>query len=331
VRHCAITITAREKAELLPVEAPGELGPGDVRGATVATLVSPGTELAWSYLGSEAAPTQAFPNCPGYAAVFRAEETGPEVQGIEPGTLLLCMGGHRSTQQHAAADVVPVPHGLPAREGAVARLMGVTMTTLMTTTARPGDVVLVTGAGPVGYLGAHLFANSGYDVRVVEPNAARRELLRRSGIQAVYDATPLDAHDLKGNVALVLECSGHEQAALDGARLVRRRGEVVLVGVPWRRRSELSAQELLLAVFYQYAVVRGGWEWEVPRHRTDQCPHSIFGGYRLALRWLADRRIPLDGLIALHDPADAQSVYQGLLKGTAQGLFQVFDWDNAAG
>lgn len=324
----AVTVTAREKAEFLPTESPGELGPGDVRGGTVATLVSPGTELAWNYLGGEVGPERAFPNVPGYAAVFRAEEIGPEVRGIRPGALVFAMGGHRSVQQHAAADVVPVPAGLSAEQAVVARLAGVTMTTLVTTAARPGDVVLVTGAGPVGYLAAHLFANSGYEVHVVEPNPARREMVRRPGIRAVYDAMSAAGGELKGKVALVLECSGHEQAALDGAQLVRRRGEVVLVGVPWRRRSDLSAHELLSAVFHRYAILRSGWEWELPLHTTEFSPHSIFGGYRLALRWLAEGRIPLAGLVSLHDPADAQAVYQGLLHGTAEGLFHVFDWAN---
>lgn len=316
----AITITARERAELLPVDPLGELGPLDLRGPTIATLVSPGTELAANYTATQ------FPNWPGYAAVFRAEELGAEVKGFSPGTLCFALGKHRSVQQHELANLVPVPAGLPPEQAVVARLMGVTMTTLMTTTARPGDLVLVSGAGPVGYLGAHLFAQAGYDVRVVEPMATRRELVQRSGIATTYAAMPVDDAELKGRVALVVECSGHEQAALDSARLVRRRGEVVLVGVPWRRRTELFAHELLHAVFHSYAVLRSGWEWELPVQAADFRPHSILGGYRLALRWLAEGRIPLDGLIVRHKPADAQLVYQTLLRGTASGLFQVFDW-----
>ena len=45
-----------------------------------------------------------------------------------------------------------------------------------------------------------------------------------------------------------------------------------------------------------------------------------------ALRWLTERRIPLEGLLALHDPIDAQEVYQRLLHDKAEGLFQVFNW-----
>jgi len=324
----AITMTAKEKAELLPIEPPGALNPSEVRGRTLVTLVSPGTELAWNYLGNQPGSDRPFPNRPGYAAVFRAEEIGADVQNLKTGTLLLCMGNHQSFQQQQAQAVVPVPPGLSPHEAVLARLMGVTMTTLKTTSARPGDPVLVSGAGPVGYLGAHLFALSGYDVRVVEPNAKRREAVHRSGIRTVYPAMPLDDREIQGRVALVLECSGHEQAALEGARMVRPGGEVVLVGVPWQRRTDLSAHELLSVVFHRYAVLRSGWEWELPHRASAFSPHSIFGGFQLALRWLAEKRIPLEGLISLHDPADAQPVYQGLLHIRADGLFHLFDWEH---
>ena len=46
-------------------------------------------------------------------------------------------------------------------------------------------------------------------------------------------AVPVEDPAYAGEVELVIECSGHEQAAFDGCRIVRKRGEVVLVGAPW--------------------------------------------------------------------------------------------------
>ncbi|HNT33463.1 MAG TPA: dehydrogenase, partial [bacterium] len=219
MNHHAIVITAKEQADLLPIEEPAALKTHEVRGNTLVTLISPGTEIAWSYLGVQQDHAHAFPKRLGYAAVLRAEQVGSEVHDLEPGTSLLCMGNHQSYQQTEALAAVPIPPELPAHEAVLARLMGVTMTTLMTTSARPGDLVVVTGAGPVGYLGAHLFALSGYDVCVVEPNERRRAGVQRSGITTVHPTMPLEDKEIKGQVALVLECSGHEQAALDGARI----------------------------------------------------------------------------------------------------------------
>lgn len=318
----AITITSKEQAALLPVDTPTtSLGSNEVRGHTLVSLVSPGTELSWNYLGKGGQ----FPSTPGYAAVFQAEDIGSDVSGIKPGERLFCMGEHRSIQQQAAGNVVPVPEGLAPHEAVLARLMGVTMTTLMTTSARPGDVVLITGAGPVGYLCAHLFTLSGYDVRIVDPAPNRREIAEQSGIKNVSSSVPKD-DTVKGNIALAIDCSGHEQAVLDGIQVVRKGGEVVLVGVPWKRCTDLTAHQLLDVVFHNYVILRSGWEWELPHHASDFHPHSIYSGFRLALRWLAEHRIPCEGLITLHRPENAQDVYQRLLHGKTEGLFQVFDW-----
>lgn len=316
----AITITTRERAEWLPVEAPGPLGAGEVRGATVATLVSPGTELSMNYRKADGD----FPTTPGYAAVFRVEETGNRCSGVEAGTLALCMGPHQSYQQVEAEHVIPIPHELAPSEAVLARLMGVTMTTLKTTRARPGDIVVITGAGPIGFLGAHLFRIAGYDVHVVDPDGERRGFAETSGMENV--AASVADLEVGKTVALAIDCSGNEQAVLDGARAVRKGGEVVLVGVPWHKRTDNTAHEILHTVFFNYLVLRSGWEWELPLHAENFRPHSILDGFRLALRWLAEDRIPTKGLIAVHSPKGAQAVYQALLHGTAEGLFQVFDW-----
>lgn len=320
MKHRAISITSKENAELVDIAAPGALGANAVRGRTVCTLISPGTELAWNYTGTN------FPSFPGYAAIFAATDVGAEVKGLSDGDLLFCMGGHRSFQQVEARAAHRVPKELPTEKAVLARLMGVSMTTLMTTAARPGDRVLITGAGPVGFLAAQMFALSGYDVLVAEPDAVRRRYVERSGIGHVFARMPVEDASIAGAVALVVECSGHEQAVLDACRMVRKRGEVVLVGVPWRRQTDAFAHELLSLVFHKYVVLRSGWEWELPHHAADFSPHSIHTGFDSALRWLADGRIRTDGLITQADPRDAQRAYQDLLHRRAEGLFTVFDW-----
>lgn len=320
MKHCAISIISKEQARLVDVAAPGKLGANEVRGRTVCTLISPGTELAWNYTGTT------FPSFPGYAAVFAATEIGAEVKGVSEGDLLFCMCGHRSFQQVEARAARKVPKDLPSEKAVLARLMGVSLTTLMTTTARPGDRVLITGAGPVGFLAAQMFALSGYDVLVAEPDDLRRRQVVQSGIREVFAEVPVADAGLAGTVALVVECSGHEQAVLEACRVVRKRGEVVLVGVPWRRQTESYAHELLSLVFHKYVVLRSGWEWELPHHAADFSPHSIHTGFDTALRWLADGRIRTDGLIARADPQNAQRAYQDLLHRRAEGLFTVFDW-----
>lgn len=82
----------KEQIVVQPCEPLGPLLPNEVRGRTIATLVSPGTELAW-------ASGEDFPVRPGYSAVFEVQERGAEVTGAAVGDLLFCMGSHRTCQQ----------------------------------------------------------------------------------------------------------------------------------------------------------------------------------------------------------------------------------------
>jgi threonine dehydrogenase-like Zn-dependent dehydrogenase len=307
------------------------LQPGEIRGRTLHTLVSQGTEIGW-------ANGDAFPIRPGYAAVFEVEEIGEGVSGVRPGELRFAMGCHRATQTHFARHTLPLPAGLIPDHAVLARLMGVSMTTLMTTRARPGDQVVIAGAGPVGLLAAHLFQLAAYRVTVVDPDMTRRDQAAASGLADVRATMPLGDPAYQGQVALVVDCSGHEGAVLEGCRIVRRMGEVVLVGVPWRKLSDHSAHDLTHAIFFNHVVLRSGWEWELPVHGRsflwekllegyNNAPHSIFGGFERALHWLAVGRVRLDGLIHRAIPSDPASLYASIMARKIVEPFIVLDWE----
>jgi threonine dehydrogenase-like Zn-dependent dehydrogenase len=115
---------------------------------------------------------------------------------------------------------------------------------------------------------------------------------------------------------------------LDACRLVRKGGEVVLVGVPWRKRTELPAFDLLHAVFHRYVHLRSGWEWEVPRQPSDFRHGSIRENLEGALAWLASGRLRTTGLYRVADPREPQPVYEALRDQRGE-LTAVFDWDRA--
>lgn len=323
-RDKIVTITAPRRAELLPDRpAADPIGADEVAGRTAFSLISTGTELNYNYLGTT------FPSHPGYAAAFRVEAVGSDVHDIAPGSMAFCLGPHRTFQRVRRSLVVPIPDGLRPDHAVFARLMCVTMSTLTTTTARPPQTVIVTGLGPVGLLGALIFQSCGYRVIGCDPSEARQSLASQAGVRDVRPSVPLGDPDVEGKAALVLECAGHEAAALDGCKVVRKRGEVVLVGVPWTQKTDLTAHELLHAVFHRYAVVRSGWEWEVPLHETDYMANSIYGNIAAAMKWLAEGRLDVSSLYALADPADCDSVYDALLNQTWPRVAAVFDWSQA--
>jgi threonine dehydrogenase-like Zn-dependent dehydrogenase len=318
-----IAFTAARTAQL--VDQPdfsGPLKPLEVRGRTLITLTSPGTELNWGFLNTAGAP---LPIYPGYASIFQIEAAGSEVRDLPAGTSVFSSGGHASQQQFLRQDVVPLPAGLAPETAVFARLAGVSMCTLNTTTARPPSRVLVTGLGPVGNLAAQVFAACGYQVTAVDPAKARREGAQRVGLKDVREAVPRPAESVN-RFALHVECSGHEQAVLDGCKAVHKRGEVVLLGVPWSRKTELFSFDLLQAIFHGYVVLRSGWEWEVPGQPRDFSGNSMIENYRAALEWLAEGRLRVDGLASLYAPERAQEVYQGLLAQSLPTPAALFDW-----
>ncbi len=320
----SIAFTARETAQLVEQTDEVPLGADEVAGSTLYTLVSPGTELAGSYLGER------FPAHPGYAAVFRVEAIGDSVENIGVGDLLFCMGNHRSRQRVRASDTASLPAGLSPELAPFCRLMGVTMTTLQTTLARPQANVLVTGLGPVGHLCAQVFAAYGYDVIAVDPLPERRNWAERAGIARVEAAVPLDDANLLRNIDLHIECSGHELAALDGCKIIKKKGEIALVGAPWSQRADVQGHEFLREIFFNYVILRSGWEWELPHHEQDFRQGSIFANFSEALRLLNERRVVVDGLYEILEPSACQTVYQDLLNRRSPALFQLFQWSHSS-
>ncbi len=302
----------------------GRSAAAEVAGHTLATVISAGTELAWNYMGTK------FPSRPGYAAVFRVEQVGAEVEDLRAGDLAFCMGKHQSYQRMERRNVVPVPSGLTAETAVFARMMGISMSTLTTTSARPPEKVLVSGLGLVGHLAAQIFAACGYEVIACDPVEARRQIAKDMGICGVLPAVPLDDPKVAGHVGLVVECSGHEQAVLDGCKVVRKRGEMAMVGVPWRQMADMQAHDLLHVIFHNYVVLRSGWEWELPNQPTPFVTNSIFGNYAGTLRWLREGRVCVDGLYTKISPGACQEAYQSLLHKTAERLAVVLDWSATA-
>jgi threonine dehydrogenase-like Zn-dependent dehydrogenase len=303
-------------------EADATLDPGHLRGRTIVSLASPGTEsqlTRWWPAGSVL----------GYSCVFEVTECGADVTDFVPGDLVWSFGGHSDTQHHPAGGVFRLPEGLAPEVAVLCRFLGVSWTTLSTTPARPPAPVLVTGLGIVGHFAAQLFAAAGYRVTAVDPDARRRELALAAGLPDVRPEVAPPAFErfadqLSGDYALALECSGHEAAALDAARATRYGGEVVLIGAPWQRRTDLFLHDLLDVVFHHFVTVRSGWEGELPGARRPFDRMSMAEVYPAALEWLRQGRIRTEGLAATARPEDAAEVYAGF--SSSPTLSTLFDW-----
>lgn len=312
-----------EKEETQP------LGADEVAGSTVATILSAGTELN-QYLGHYAEAGinfGLFPVGPGYGCVFEVEEVGSAVTKFVPGDLAFGMGPHASWQRREEREAVPVPAGLEAQTAVFARIMNITMTSLTMTMARPPEEVIVMGLGAVGLLGAQIFQSCGYRVSGVDLSEERRGLASAKGL-ALVAANIGEAVDLLGGKAVLgMDCTGHEAAVVEVCQNVKAGGEVVVVGVPLVRRTEIYAQALLDAVFRSRISLRSGTEWIVPRQPEPYRHNFIFGNLAAGLQWLAEKRVRVDGLADVRQPVDPQKTYEDVRAQKLRGLSVVFDWN----
>ena len=214
------------------------LAPHEIAGPTIASMISPGTEIQGCLLGEN------FPRKSGYACVIRVEQVGDQVEKVKPGDMVFCMKSHGSYHRCLDTECAVLPKNLDPQVACCARFMGVSMSTITTTSIRPPSNVLLMGLGLVGNMASRLFDCCGYKVHAVDLVASRRQQLADNSQCLLFDHTP----DVQ-NMDLVIDCTGHEQAVLDASKTLRKGGELVLIGVPWRKRADIQAFELLHTVF----------------------------------------------------------------------------------
>jgi (R,R)-butanediol dehydrogenase/meso-butanediol dehydrogenase/diacetyl reductase len=129
---------------------------------------------------------------------------------------------------------------------------------------KPGDTVLITGAGPIGALAALYAASLGTRVFVSELNPTRRALIRGLGVAEVLDPGTTDVaaflKDLFDGIGVdaAIECSGNERALQTCLAAVRSAGRVAQTGLHTRPASidpmALAQRDIALVGTWCYPV-----------------------------------------------------------------------------
>lgn len=160
-----------------------------------------------------------------------------------------------------AANVVPLPAGIPHEYGALVEPLAVGYHAALRGDCRPSDRVLVIGAGPIGQACLLAARRLGADRIVVsEPNPQRRALAEELGAVAVdADADGLlEAQEaLGGRATLILDAVGSSATIGAALRVSTRGGRIVLVGMNEPNISlgayDISTQERQLIGSFCYS------------------------------------------------------------------------------
>jgi 2-desacetyl-2-hydroxyethyl bacteriochlorophyllide A dehydrogenase len=200
-----------------------------------------------------------------------------------------------------------LPPDLPPEYAALGEPTTVALHAVLLQPPKPGDLVLVTGPGPIGLLAGRIARAFGAHVLVAgTPADAERRLpaAQAMGLQALDPSKSL-RESLDAPVDLVLEASG-AGAAIDAAlHLVKRGGGITLIGMP-SRSVELDVTQALRAEIALRASYFGTW------HDFDRALHLIADGTIPAEALTT--AYPLDRAIDAFEDASAQRVLKPLVR-----------------
>ncbi len=171
----------------------------------------------------------------GEVVALGADVTEPEI-----GTPVACLarGGYSEQIVVPAAQLFPLPAGVPVEHGAFVEPLACIVAAVESAEVPMGAPVLLTGAGPMGLLTLQL-AHRSRAARVIvsEPHPDRRALALRLGAARVVDPSDGDieaavmAATGGAGVAVAFESAGVPAALADCLRSVANGGRVVMIGV----------------------------------------------------------------------------------------------------
>ncbi|EIE49400.1 NAD(P)-dependent alcohol dehydrogenase [Salipiger aestuarii] len=292
----ALVLEGKNKLTLRDFDIPGTLGPRDVR-IKIHTVGICGSDVHYYTHGKIGPFVVTRPMVLGHEAAGTVIACGPEVTGFAPGDRVCMEPGipdpdSRASKLgiynvdpavtfwatppvhgcltpeviHPAAFTYKLPDTVSFAMGAMVEPFAIGMQAALRARIQPGDIAVVTGAGPIGMMVA-LAALAGGCARVIVADMAQPKL----DIIGAYDG--IETVNIRNTPAadavaratdgwgadVVFECSGAAPAILGMHQLARPGGAIVLVGMPVDPVPVdivgLQARELRIETVFRYANV----------------------------------------------------------------------------
>jgi predicted dehydrogenase len=202
----------------------------------------------------------------GYCNVGRVAEVGAGVESFSVGDRVVSNGKH--------AEVVAVPKNLCARipdavsdEAAVFTVLGaIGLQGIRLVNPTLGECVVVTGLGPIGLMTVQMLRAQGCRVLGVDFDASRLALARSFGAEICNPAAGEDvmaaaaafSRGVGVDAVIITASTKSNEPVSQAARMCRKRGRIVLVGVVGLElsRAEFYEKELTFQVSCSYGPGR---------------------------------------------------------------------------
>ena len=179
-----------------------------------------------------------YPWLQGFAyGVGRIEEAGANVQEVEVGQLVYSQKLTGEFSVLTPSDLIPLPEGLNPDSATMLLQAEVGLKGARGADIILGDIVLVTGQGPIGRFAAQLCKLAGaYQVIVTDISDMRLEIARQMGVDLTLNPRTDDVlarieefTDGRG-ADIVVESSGSPNAFLQGCAAAAGGGKIVVIG-----------------------------------------------------------------------------------------------------
>lgn len=167
----------------------------------------------------------------GYCHVGEVLDAG-DVPGFAAGDRVVSNSPHAEVVSASPAFAARIPSGVSDEQATFTPLAAVALQGLRLIDARPGDAVVVMGLGLIGQLAVRLLRARGVTVIGVDPDEAKLADAKQAGALVPQPGAPLAALMPGGAAGVLITASTtSDEPVNQAARLCRRRGRVVLVGV----------------------------------------------------------------------------------------------------
>jgi predicted dehydrogenase/threonine dehydrogenase-like Zn-dependent dehydrogenase len=246
----------------------------------------------------------------GYCHVGLVADPG-SVPGFAAGDRVVSNSSHAEVVSADPAFAALIPVAVSDEQATFVPLAAIALQGLRPIGAKAGDTVVVMGLGLIGQLAVRLLRARGVSVVGVDPDPAKCADAEKAGASAWAPSSPPPALLAAGAAGVLITASTASDEPVNlAARLCRRRGRVVLVGVTGLRlnRADFYQNEVSFQVSRSYGYA----------DRND--PSSARANFDEVLALMASGALDVTPLLsARHPAASAPDIYDDLRRPGSYG------------
>ncbi len=212
----------------------------------------------------------------GYCNVGRIEAAGPGVDGMHPGDRVASNGPHAEVVKVAKNLCAKIPDNVDDECAAFTIVASIGLQGIRLAQPTLGEAFVVTGAGLIGLLTVQLLRAHGCRVLAIDFDEAKLELARSFGAETCNPARGEDpvaagvafSRGIGVDGVIITASTDSNEPVQNAARMCRKRGRIVLVGVTGLalNRADFYEKELSFHVSCSYGPGRHDPAYEQGGH-----------------------------------------------------------------